>query len=74
MNWRGVYVPKGISDEEYDKWVDWLRQVGESEQWQTVMTENGLAPYDIFGADFEEFVAENIAQIQDISKEIGLLQ
>ncbi|WBU58082.1 Bug family tripartite tricarboxylate transporter substrate binding protein [Paracoccus sediminicola] len=74
MNWRGVYVPKGISDEEYDKWVDWLRQVGESEQWQTVMTENGLAPYDIFGADFEEFVAENIAQIQDVSKEIGLLQ
>lgn len=74
MNWRGVYVPKGISDEDYDKWVEWLRQVGASEQWQTVMKENGLAPYDIFGADFEAFVADNIAQIQDVSKEIGLLQ
>ncbi|SDD77538.1 putative tricarboxylic transport membrane protein [Paracoccus isoporae] len=74
MNWRGVYVPKGISDEDYDKWVDWLQQVGASDQWQTVMEENGLAPYDIFGADFEAFVADNIAQIQDVSREIGLLQ
>lgn len=63
MNWRGVYVPKGISDEDYNKWVEWLKQVGASEQWQTVMTENGLAPYDIFGADFETFIADNITQI-----------
>lgn len=74
MNWRGVYVPKGISDEDYDKWVDWLKQVGASDQWQTVMAENGLAPYDIFGAEFETFVADNIAQIEEVSKEIGLLQ
>lgn len=74
MNWRGIYVPKGISDEDYNKWVDWLKQVGASEQWQTVMAENGLVKYDIFGADFETFVAENVTQIQDIAKEIGLIQ
>ena len=74
MNWRGIYVPKGISDEDYNKWVDWLKQVGASEQWQQAMAENGLAPYDIFGADFETFVAENVAEIQGIAKEIGLLQ
>ncbi|SET31039.1 Bug family tripartite tricarboxylate transporter substrate binding protein [Paracoccus homiensis] len=74
MNWRGVYVPKGISDERYDEWVEALKQVGASDEWQKVMAENGLAPYDIFGADFEAFVADNIAQIQDVSKEIGLLK
>ncbi|MDN5567932.1 MAG: tripartite tricarboxylate transporter substrate binding protein [Paracoccus sp. (in: a-proteobacteria)] len=74
MNWRGIYVPKDISDEDYQKWVDMLGKVAESDQWQTVMAENGLAPYTILGADFETFVDENIAQIQDISKEIGLLQ
>lgn len=74
MNWRGIYVPKDISDEDYQKWVDMLGKVAESEQWQTVMTENGLAPYTILGADFETFVDENIAQIQDVSKEIGILQ
>lgn len=74
MNWRGIYVPKGISDEDYNKWVDWLKQVGASEQWQQAMAENGLAPYDIFGADFETFVAENVTEIEGIAKEIGLLQ
>jgi len=74
MNWRGIYVPKGISDDAYAKWVDTLKKVGESEQWKTVMAENGLAPYTVLGADFETFVTENIAQIQEISKEIGLLQ
>ena len=74
MNWRGVYVPKDISDEEYAAWVDKLRQVGESEQWQTVMAENGLESYAIFGDEFEAFVNQSIADVQDISREIGLVQ
>ncbi|WP_372802690.1 Bug family tripartite tricarboxylate transporter substrate binding protein [Paracoccus seriniphilus] len=74
MNWRGIYVPKGISDERYDEWVETLRKVGASDEWQQVMSENGLASYDVFGAEFEQFVADNIAQIQEVSKEIGLLK
>lgn len=74
MNWRGVYVPKDISDEDYDKWVDMLRQVGESEQWQAVMAENGLESYALFGDEFEAFVNQSIADVQDISREIGLVQ
>ncbi|ODT60242.1 MULTISPECIES: tripartite tricarboxylate transporter substrate-binding protein [Paracoccus] len=74
MNWRGVYVPKDVSDEDYDKWVDMLRQVGESEQWQAVMAENGLESYALFGDEFEAFVNQSIADVQDISREIGLVQ
>lgn len=74
MNWRGIYVPKGISDDDYNKWVDWLKQVGESEQWKQAMVDNGLAPYPLYGAEFETFVAANVAEIQEIAKEIGLLQ
>lgn len=74
MNWRGIYVPKDISDEDYQTWVDMLRQVGESEQWQAVMTENGLESYAVFGDEFETFVNENIAEVQDISREIGLVK
>ena len=74
MNWRGIYVPKGISDDEYNVWVDRLQKVGASDEWKAAMVENGLAPYDMFGADFEKFVGDNIAEIQEISKEIGLIQ
>jgi putative tricarboxylic transport membrane protein len=74
MNWRGVYVPKGISDEDFAKWTDNLQKVADSEQWQKVMAENGLAPYTLIGADFEKFVNDNIAEITEISKEIGIIQ
>lgn len=74
MNWRGIYVPKDISDEDYQKWVDRLKQVGESEEWKKVMLENGLSSYAIYGDEFEKFVADNIDQITEISKEIGIIQ
>lgn len=74
MNWRGLYVPAGISDEEFNAWADRLRAVAESAQWQTVMTENGLAPYTLIGAEFEAWVDANIAEIQTISREIGIIQ
>ncbi|MBA4204038.1 MAG: tripartite tricarboxylate transporter substrate binding protein [Polymorphum sp.] len=74
MNWRGFYVPKGISDEEFNVWVDRLQKVAESEQWKKVMAENGLAPYALIGGEFEGWVANNIAEIQEISREIGIIK
>ncbi|MFN3499773.1 MULTISPECIES: Bug family tripartite tricarboxylate transporter substrate binding protein [Pannonibacter] len=74
MNWRGFYVPKGISDEEFNVWVDRLQKVAESEQWKKVMADNGLAPYALIGGEFEGWVANNIAEIQEISREIGIIK
>ncbi len=74
MNWRGFYVPKGISNEEFNVWVDRLQKVAESEQWKKVMADNGLAPYALIGGEFEGWVANNIAEIQEISREIGIIK
>ncbi len=74
MNWRGIYVPKGISDEEFAKWSDALQKVADSEQWKKVVTDNGLSPYTLIGDDFEKFVNDNIAEVVEISKEIGIIQ
>jgi putative tricarboxylic transport membrane protein len=74
MNWRGVYVPGGISDAEFARWTDALQKVAESEQWQQVMADNGLAPYTLIGDEFEGWVNANIAEIQEISREIGIIQ
>ncbi len=74
MNWRGFYVPAGISDEEFAHWSAALQQVAESAQWQEVMASNGLAPYTLIGAEFEGWVNGNIEEIQAISREIGIIQ
>lgn len=74
MNWRGLYVPHDISDEQFNTWADALRQVADSAQWQQVMTENGLAPYTLVGAEFQAWVDANIAESQAILRSIGIIQ
>lgn len=73
-NWRGFYAPGGMSDEAYDGWVSKIAALYESAEWKEVMAANGMAPLDLQGAAFEEFVAASVAQIEAISREIGIIQ
>ena len=73
-NWRGFYAPGGMSDEAYDGWVSKIGDLYASDKWKDVMAANGLAPLDLQGADFQQFVADSVAQIQKISKDIGIIK
>ncbi len=70
-NWRGFYVPKGISDERYDYWVEAFKQVEASDEYAAVREANGLAPFKRFGAEMETFVHEQVADIKELSSRIG---
>lgn len=74
VNWRGLYVPKGISDDQYNAWAAKLQQVADSDQWKQVMAENGLAPFIKVGGDFQGWVDGVIAETVVLSKEIGVIQ
>lgn len=73
-NWRGFYVPKGVSDEAYQWWVDTMDNVYTSDNWQDVMQKNGLMPFHKTGADFSTFVKGQVDSIKEISTEIGLIK
>lgn len=73
-NWRGFYAPKGMSDEAYNAWVEKLSTLYASDAWKAVMAQNGIAPLDLHGAEFEAFVAASVAEITELSKQIGILQ
>lgn len=73
-NWRGFYAPGGMSDEAYEFWVNALAEMYASDEWKQVMENNGLAPLDLSGAEFQAFVAENVAEIEALSREIGIIQ
>lgn len=73
-NWRGFYAPGGMSDEAYNDWVAKIGDLYASDEWKEVMAANGLAPLDLQGEDFQNFVAESVGQIQTISKEIGIIK
>jgi len=73
-NWRGFYGPGGMSDEAYDFWVEAIGTVYDSDEWKTIMAQNGLAPLDLRGEEFEQFVADSVERIAGLSREIGLIQ
>ena len=73
-NWRGFYAPGGMSDEAYNGWVEKIAALYASPEWKEVMATNGIAPLDLQGDAFQTFVADSIAQIEAISKEIGIIQ
>ena len=74
VNWRGLYVPGGISDEDFQKWADRLQAVAESDEWKQAMVDNGLAPFTKVGADFQNWINDVVAQTEELSREIGVIQ
>jgi putative tricarboxylic transport membrane protein len=74
VNWRGLYAPKGISDDQFNAWADKLKMVAESEQWKKAMAENGLAPFTKVGGDFQTWIDGVIAETEAMSREIGVIQ
>ena len=74
VNWRGLYVPKGISDERFNEWAAKLQMVADSPEWAEAMAANGLAPFTKVGGDFQSYVDGLVADINAMSKEIGVIQ
>ncbi|MCB1516371.1 MAG: tripartite tricarboxylate transporter substrate binding protein [Hyphomicrobiaceae bacterium] len=73
-NWRGFYAPGGMSDDAYNYWVNDIATLYASDAWKAVMEANGLAPLNLQGDAFQAFVADSVASITQISKEIGIIQ
>ncbi len=74
VNWRGLYVPKGISDARFEEWAGKLQQVADSDAWAQAMKDNGLAPFTRVGGDFQSYVDGLVSDINAMSKELGVLQ
>jgi putative tricarboxylic transport membrane protein len=74
VNWRGLYVPKGISDDEFNAWATKLQTIADSDEWKKIMADNGLAPFTKVGVDFQGWVDQVVAETTEMSKEIGIIQ
>lgn len=74
VNWRGLYVPKGVSDDTFNDWAAKLQQVADSPEWAEAMAANGLAPFTKVGGDFQSYIDGLVADIATMSKELGVTQ
>ena len=74
VNWRGLYVPKGVSDAVFNDWADKLQKVADSAEWKEAMVANGLAPFTKVGADFQGYVDQVVGEVRQLSKDIGVIK
>ena len=74
VNWRGLYVPKDISDEDFNMWAARLQAVADSDEWKAAMMKNGLAPFTKVGDDFQSWVDGVIESTEELSREIGVIK
>ena len=74
VNWRGLYVPRGVSDDVFNSWADKLQMVADSAEWKEAMAANGLAPFTKVGGDFQSYVDGLVMEINQMSKDIGVIQ
>ena len=73
-NWRGLYMPKGASDEAKEFWKSAIMKMTENEAFQKDLEAKSIEPFNNFGADMDKFVMQSIEDITKISKEIGILK
>ncbi|MBU3029408.1 Bug family tripartite tricarboxylate transporter substrate binding protein [Paracoccus marinaquae] len=73
-NWRGFYTGGGVSDDDYNAWVEKLKTLYDSAAWQETARASGLEPIWRGGDEFNDYVAEQNEQMANISREIGVIQ
>ena len=74
VNWRGLYIPRGVSDETFDMWAQRLQKVADSAEWKEAMVANGLAPFTKVGGDFQSYIDGVVAEVRKLSQELGVIQ
>ena len=74
VNWRGLYIPRGVSDDTFNMWAGHLQKVADSAEWKQAMVANGLAPFTKVGGDFQSYIDGVVAEVRKLSKELGVIQ
>lgn len=72
-NWRGFYTGGEVSDADYQKWVDTMKSLYDTEDWKKAAEGSGLIPIWRGGEEFETYVGEQVEQMRQISKDIGVM-
>ncbi|NNC23557.1 tripartite tricarboxylate transporter substrate binding protein [Salinisphaera sp. USBA-960] len=73
-NWRGFYMPKGASDAAKQYWTQAIDELYRSDAWKEVMKKNGLMPFHPGSKKFDDYVRQQVKDIEQLSRDIGLMQ
>ena len=73
-NWRAVFAPPGISDEDKKALADAVGQMAKSETWQNTLEERAWLDLYLPPDEFAQFLEQDREQVETVLKDIGLVQ
>lgn len=72
FNWRGVFAPPDISDDDKKSMITLVEAMAKSEAWATECKNRNWTSILMTGDDYTKFVADDTARIEAILKDLGL--
>jgi putative tricarboxylic transport membrane protein len=73
VNWRGFFGPPGLSADKQAAYVTALKEMYETDEWETVRARNGWVKIYNPGSEFVSFLEAQEAEIGSLMKELGFL-
>ena len=70
--WRGFYVGKDVSDEDYNWWVEAFKKTTATPEFAKEREARGLFDFTLLGKDFEDRVKADVARFKILAKEAGM--
>lgn len=73
VNWRGVYGPGGMTDEQVAYYEDVMREISESDQFAAIRKQFGWDELFMGSEEYTEFIQQEVEINSAIMEELGLL-
>lgn len=73
-NWRSIYAPPDLTDEQRAAIVAAIEQVHDTPEWQQALTQNGWADFFQTGDEFAAFLKTEQTRIEGVLRDIGLVE
>ena len=72
--WRGFYMGPQVSDESYQWWVNTLKRLARTPEFQHQRDAVGLYPFTKLGQEFSAFVEDTVTKQKELAVGIGLIK
>lgn len=73
VNWRGIFAPPGISDEDLASLEETFKALVESDAWIEIRTTNGWSDEYLNSAEFSKVLEQEQADTEQLLKDLGLV-
>jgi putative tricarboxylic transport membrane protein len=74
VNWRGFFAAPGLSDAKKADYIDVLKKMYDTNEWETVRARNGWSENFKPGAEFVSFLEEQEKVMKGLLLELGFLK